>query len=407
MYQTILLVDSSPEHTLQLKQVLESTGYRVLYADNGNTALHLWKSNTIDIVIIDIILKGIDGLEVIRQMCTMANPTPTPYIMIYTAIHQDQVRSIMHQYRISRYLRKPTVTSEILRLLSIDKPKFVKHQYQSILKETSDNSNEIKSPSSRIRVRTNSESRSDSHRVTPISAEPETQTVDAHRTHLEHSIKEKSNQSEASPPKFTYPETQRVINKFFGIGISVSTGGPIVLEEFFSELPFISNAVIFVVIHGPSWMIESLANRLNIKSPFHIQVATNGMEYSAGNVYFAPGDWHLVLRDSRRLQLLDTEKINFVRPSSDPLLTSITNVFKSRSIGIQLTGLGHDGMDGCKAIYNEKGKVYVQDPATASAPPMPKSVIESGIECEVLNINQICKSLTRYCIYADSLSKQT
>lgn len=403
MYQTILLVDSSPEHTLQLKQVLESTGYRVLYADNGNTALHLWKSNRIDIIIIDILLKGLDGVEVIRQICALANPTP--YFMIYTAIQHDQVRSIMHQYSITRYLRKPSATSEILRLLSIDKPKFAKHHYQSVLNKTTDNSNEIKSITSRIRVRTSSDSRSDSYQPTSIGTELEAQTVDVYRNHHENGIKEKKNPSEVAPPQFTHPETQRPINKIFGVGISVSTGGPVVLEEFFSELPFISNAVIFVVIHGPSWMIESLTNRLNIKSPFNIQVATNGMEYTAGNVYFAPGDWHLVLRDSRRLQLLDTEKINFVRPSSDPLFSSIANVFKSRSIGIQLTGLGHDGMDGCKAIYNEKGKVYVQDPTNATAPPMPKSVIESGIECEILNVNQISKHLTRYCMHADSLTK--
>jgi chemotaxis response regulator CheB len=403
MIQTILLVDSSSEHTLPLKQVLESTGYRVLYADNGNSALALWKSNTIDIVITDILLKGLDGVEFIRQMC--ANATIVPYIMIYTAIHQDQVRSLMHQFRVARYIKKPSVTSEILRLLSIDKPKFVKRQYQSIQKNLTDNSEVAKIQSSRIRIRTSASTSQDSRLTTPTHSSAEIQTINSQNLFNEQSNRESQSEVASIPPQAIHRDPQRVSTKVFGIGISVSTGGPSVLEELFSELPFINNAVIFVVIHGPSWMIESLTNRLNAKSLFPIQVATDGMEYTAGNVYFAPGDSHLILRDSRRMQLLDTEKINFVRPSSDPLLSSIATVFKTRSVGIQLTGLGHDGMDGCKAIYNEKGKVYVQDPTTASAPPMPKSVIESGIDCEVLNVSQISKHLVRYCMFADSLAK--
>lgn len=85
----------------------------------------------------------------------------------------------------------------------------------------------------------------------------------------------------------------------------------------------------------------------------------------------------------------DGPKENFVRPSADPLFRSLAEVFNNRSIAIVLTGLGRDGSAGASVIKNIGGEVIVQNPDTAVAPSMPRSVIEEGICDHILEVKDI------------------
>jgi two-component system, chemotaxis family, protein-glutamate methylesterase/glutaminase len=68
----------------------------------------------------------------------------------------------------------------------------------------------------------------------------------------------------------------------------------------------------------------------------------------------------------------------------DTLMTSAVAVFRSRTIGVLLTGLGSDGREGMRAIRAAGGVTIAQDQATSVVFALPSSAIEVGIVDEVL-----------------------
>ena len=82
--EKILVVDDE-EHILELiKFNLESAGYQVVTAENGEDALRLCSEEKPDLVLLDIMLPGIDGLEVCRRLKSQKETMLIPIIMITT-----------------------------------------------------------------------------------------------------------------------------------------------------------------------------------------------------------------------------------------------------------------------------------------------------------------------------------
>ena len=184
---------------------------------------------------------------------------------------------------------------------------------------------------------------------------------------------------------------------FYGIGVAASTGGPFTLSTLFNKLDTGTNAAYFVVQHGQEWMLQTFAKSLQEKTSLPVHLASTGMSINPKNVYLAPGDKHMVIKqESMTLELLDTEPVNFVKPSADPLFKSIAAKFGNKSIGIVLTGMGRDGALGAGYISACGGKVVVQDPTTAILPSMPESVINLNLANRICNINLIPSVLKSY-----------
>jgi two-component system chemotaxis response regulator CheB len=114
-----------------------------------------------------------------------------------------------------------------------------------------------------------------------------------------------------------------------------------------------------------------------------------------GFVYFAPPDYHVLIEDDRTISLSNEEKINFSRPSIDVLFETASWVFKSRLIGIILTGANWDGAAGSQQIKKSGGLVIVQDPKTAAVARMPESVIERIKPDYILPLEEIGHLINR------------
>jgi two-component system chemotaxis response regulator CheB len=184
---------------------------------------------------------------------------------------------------------------------------------------------------------------------------------------------------------------------FFGVCITASTGGPFTLASLVSKLDTNINAAYFIVQHGQEWMLKTFADTLQDKTTMKVELATHGMSVKAGNIYLAPGNRHMVVSaNSLSLELLDTEPVNFVKPSADPLFKSVANKFGNKSIGIVLTGMGRDGAIGSGYISACGGKVIVQDPSTAILPSMPEAVVKLNLANRVCNVNMIPAVLKSY-----------
>lgn len=163
---------------------------------------------------------------------------------------------------------------------------------------------------------------------------------------------------------------------YFCTGIAASTGGPQTLTRFFAELGKVENSAFLIVQHGPAWMLESFVHSLQKVTPMPVLLGEENLEVVPGVVYLAPGKRHMVVDEEKvAVKLLDTEPVNFVKPSADPLFKSIASIFGKKSIGLVFTGMGSDASYGAGYISAAGGRVMVQDPLTSVLPSMPESVI--------------------------------
>lgn len=179
-----------------------------------------------------------------------------------------------------------------------------------------------------------------------------------------------------------------------GVVFAASTGGPPTLTKVFSEMKLLSNASIFIVLHGPAWMLESFAEKLDMMTPFDVFLGQDNQKIVSGAAYLAPGDMHMVVDSkTRHLKLLDTEPVNFVKPAADPLFQSVAQSYGENSIGIVLTGMGRDGTIGSGYIKAAGGYVIAQDPDTAILHAMPKSVVDMCIANSVVSVEKIASAV--------------
>jgi CheY-like chemotaxis protein len=74
----ILIADDEPLIRRSLQKVFEREGFEVLLAEDGLQALELWRSQALDGVILDVLMPGLTGPEVIAEM----GPVSTPIILI-------------------------------------------------------------------------------------------------------------------------------------------------------------------------------------------------------------------------------------------------------------------------------------------------------------------------------------
>jgi two-component system, chemotaxis family, protein-glutamate methylesterase/glutaminase len=211
--------------------------------------------------------------------------------------------------------------------------------------------------------------------------------------HMSHSPHD--NQPAAVPPARDHAGG-RVRPPFIGIAVAASTGGPDTLLRFFAGLPVLPGAAVFVVLHGPAWMLKSMAGMLQKKTGMTVRLGEDGMVIRAGEVYLAPGDRHMVVdADTLHLRLTDDPPENYVKPAADPLFRSVASAFGRYAIGIVMTGMGHDGSAGCGSIAAAGGVVLVQDPLTAVIDSMPRAVMSHGFADEIAAIPDMPGAIAR------------
>ncbi|WP_374729950.1 chemotaxis protein CheB [Caballeronia temeraria] len=135
-------------------------------------------------------------------------------------------------------------------------------------------------------------------------------------------------------------------------------------------------ATVFIVLHiGRHRSI--LPDLLSGWGPLKASHPANGEAVQRGRIYVAPPDRHMVLHDGT-LRLLDTATENFARPAADPLFRSAAAEYRTRVVGVVLSGDLDDGAAGLAAIRARGGYAVVQDPADCEAPSMPRSAIAAA-----------------------------
>ncbi len=183
--------------------------------------------------------------------------------------------------------------------------------------------------------------------------------------------------------------------------IGVSTGGPAALDGLLPALPHTFPIPTLIVQHMPAIFTQLLAERLDRICSLRVREAAEGEMVRPGSIHIARGNWHLqVLAPARAglsasLHLTQAPAENHCRPSVDVLFRSAAAVYGAGVLAVQLTGMGSDGLAGCRLIRALGGTVLAQDQATSAVWGMPGVVARAGLAHKVLPLHAIAPEIVR------------
>jgi CheY-like chemotaxis protein len=116
LYPTVLLAEDSRDTRQMLRRALEVKGYRVLEAGNGLEALQLTKQSRPNLIIVDLNMPVMDGLETIKYVRMMKGVNKVPIVAI-TAFDVYGMEDAAHEAGCNEYICKPFDLSELDRAL--------------------------------------------------------------------------------------------------------------------------------------------------------------------------------------------------------------------------------------------------------------------------------------------------
>jgi two-component system chemotaxis response regulator CheB len=181
--------------------------------------------------------------------------------------------------------------------------------------------------------------------------------------------------------------------------VGASTGGPLALRWILSQLPGDFPLPIVVVQHLPSGYDRQLCERLDGAGPLSVVIPQDGRPLRAGTVYLAPTGRHVVIRGNRRglhLDLHEGSGVGDYVPSIDVLFRSAIEAAGGMVLGILLTGMGTDGVQGLAAIARAGGVTLAQDESTSTVFGMPREAAACGAAGFVLPLDGIPAFLTAH-----------
>jgi chemotaxis response regulator CheB len=124
-------------------------------------------------------------------------------------------------------------------------------------------------------------------------------------------------------------------------------------------------------------------------------------ELESSTIYVVPGGTHLRV-NGHRLKLLHSPPIRFLRPNLDLMFCSVAEAFGPNAIGVVLSGMGHDGAEGLRAIKAAGGITIAEIPASAEFSEMPNAAVGTGLVDWVLSSDTIGGKLIELCQEAHS-----
>ncbi|GAB4141500.1 MAG: chemotaxis response regulator protein-glutamate methylesterase [Ignavibacteriales bacterium] len=183
------------------------------------------------------------------------------------------------------------------------------------------------------------------------------------------------------------------------IALGISTGGPLSLQKVIPKLSSKIKVPIFIVQHMPPHFTKSLAERLNSMSELEVKEAANGDIIQDGHVYIAPGGFHMFVKNGNGhlpvIKLSDTPSDTLHRPSVDVMVESVVDYYGKRTLGIIMTGMGKDGLNGIAKLKGLGGTCIAQNEESCVVYGMPKAVVDAGFADAVLSLDEIPNTLNK------------
>jgi two-component system chemotaxis response regulator CheB len=180
------------------------------------------------------------------------------------------------------------------------------------------------------------------------------------------------------------------------LAIGASTGGIHALGALFAHLPRRIGVPILVTQHLPAPFMSVFARQLGTAAHRDAVVAEDGMALVPDRIHVAPGDAHMSVDAATGppcIRLLSAPARSGCMPSVDPMLASIGALYGRSALGVVLTGMGRDGLEGAARIVACGGSVLAQDEASSAVWGMPRAVLEAGLACAVMPPEKLARRI--------------
>ena len=349
--RVLLVDDSSVSRALMTRWIEECGAGRVVAtASNGRAAVEALARHRVDVVVLDIEMPEVDGLTALPRLLAAQ---PGVQVLMASTLSQSGA----------------AVTLQALRLGAADA---------------------IGKPRAGWVIGSGTDFRSE------LAAKVRTLGAVARRRPGQPAPEEP-----APPPGTPEPTVERAppsAQRPGAIVIGASTGGPNALFRLMELLPATIDVPLFVTQHMPPTFTAILAEHLARHAGRPAFEGEDGMLAVAGQVYIAPGGRHMSLAGKPgrvRLVVSDEAPENFCRPSVNPLMRSAARIYGAGALGIMLTGMGSDGLDGACELVRAGGTLIAQDRTTSVVWGMPGAVVRAGLAAEVLPLDDIATAVAR------------
>ncbi len=180
------------------------------------------------------------------------------------------------------------------------------------------------------------------------------------------------------------------------VALGISTGGPNALREVFAKLDPKLPRPILVVQHMPAGFTKEFAASLNRICPLEVKEAEDGDLIHPGQIYIAPGDYHIKVEKSTLCNVIRLSKEdlrNGHRPSADVLFESVAKLFQNRALGVIMTGMGRDGAAQLAEMRRQGAWTLGQDEKSSIVYGMPRAAFELGAVQKQVSLENMAKEI--------------
>jgi two-component system chemotaxis response regulator CheB len=338
----ILVVDDTALYRKLVSEALrEVPGVEVVgTAIDGRLALDKITELAPDLVTLDLMMPNVDGVAVLKRLQSAPNP---PGVIVLSALTSDGAAA----------------TTEALRLGAFDfvlKPSGVSSQA---------NMEEMRRKLSEC-VAAFATSRGKTLPARPEVAKP---TV--------------------VPPVKKPP---RRADQAELIVLGISTGGPEALSKLIPRLPGDLAAPLLIVQHMPPIFTRSLADDLHQRSKLNVCEARDGQLAQPGDCLIAPGGKQMKVERTPLgpvVRITEDHPENSCRPAVDYLFRSAAHHYGGRVLAVIMTGMGSDGLIGCRLLKRHGAAVIAQDKATSVVFGMPGAIVEHELADVIAPLGEI------------------
>jgi len=386
----VLVVDDSAFMRRAIAKMLEKEDDLAVVgsASSGEEAVALVGKTPIDVITMDVEMPGMGGLEAARAIINRNGP---PIIMI-SALTRDGAETTLRALEIGAvdFIPKPDSA------------------YIDILKVQRDLVEKIKLFGSRTAYLRAMQGKEFTGPATPAAVLPTppaarppglppplARSVPSAPPEQRRFVHEPPLTTPAPPPRAAVPTTPR-IGHYACVALGTSTGGPVALSQILPKLPKEFPIPIVIVQHMPPGFTKPLAERLNASSKIEVVEAQAGMTLSAGKAYVAPAGQQLRLRrvgTGVEVALAEDRERSLHVPSVDVMATAVGETYGPAALGVILTGMGHDGVDGLRVIKDKGGFVIGQDEGSSVVYGMPRAAAVAGLVDRVVALGDVARTL--------------
>ena len=346
---SVLVVDDSAVVRESMKKIIESDSDLALQAtaQNPYVAVEKIKQAVPDVMVLDIEMPKMDGVTFLKKIMSQ-RPIPVLICSSLAACGSETYDEVMRAGAVDVIL-KPNMSTKAF--------------YEE----------------SRIQI---------IDAIKAVSKARPQKRVSAAPTQESHS----ADAVMARPKRTAMAETTEKI-----IAIGSSTGGTEAVAQLLREMPMDCPGIL-VTQHMPEGFTQKFAQRLNKELPLVVKEARDGDTVIRGQVLIAPGGMHMLLQRSGAryyVQVKEGPLVSRHRPSVDVLFRSVAKYAGKNATAAILTGMGKDGAEGMKEIFETGATTYAQDEASCVVYGMPKEAVALGGVSQVIPLDRMTRCLLK------------